>query len=255
MRFASIAAVTLALTGCGLLLDLGPPDEVVDPMDAGRRDAGGDARDAGGIGLDAERPTDARARDARPSDATLARDTGAPDANLRDGSIDSCMPSAPTDCLGHDDCEGEDVCVRPRGQCFGLGTCVNRAICSSTPVCGCNGRSYASHCEALADGVSVLHDGACVPHGYDYCDVPPSRLGLPCATIWSACFDDSDCDLGGSTQWSCVGAQGCAPGMEGICLPFDGINCFRDDNCTSGRICEGAEIGLSSAMSGTCRLP
>ncbi|MCB9732070.1 MAG: hypothetical protein H6745_05495 [Deltaproteobacteria bacterium] len=80
-------------------------------------------------------------------------------ASLHDGAC------APTACGADADCGEGRLCYRA-GGCEGAGTCVDRPrVCATeataAPVCGCDGRVYASRCAALAAGQGVAGAGAC----------------------------------------------------------------------------------------------
>lgn len=60
-------------------------------------------------------------------------------------------------------CPEGQICQSPQGRCRGAGRCVVRPRCpeSGAPVCGCDGQTWPSACEALAAGISVAWRGAC----------------------------------------------------------------------------------------------
>src|SRR5690606_3409401 len=68
------------------------------------------------------------------------------------------------DCGDNADCAPTAYCARPAGTCGGEGTCVPRpTACPPVirEVCGCDGVTYSSPCDANALGVNVSFDGAC----------------------------------------------------------------------------------------------
>ncbi|MHB8876321.1 MAG: hypothetical protein ACYC8T_21725 [Myxococcaceae bacterium] len=98
----------------------------------------------------------AHSDDAGPPDAgTPDSGTGAPDGGTDGGCADSSA------------CESGEFCRFAKGAC-GLngreGVCdLKPASCPSTtsPVCGCDGASYSSACDAAKKGVSVDRSGGC----------------------------------------------------------------------------------------------
>lgn len=63
------------------------------------------------------------------------------------------------------DCAATAICVRQEIDCQGPreGTCLPAAMqpCATFPVCGCDGRTYATTCDAWAAGVAVRYGTAC----------------------------------------------------------------------------------------------
>ena len=256
--------LTILLAGCGLTLDLDPPDQGMDAgppedFDAGdppvEEDAGEGmdaafdaAMDAGGVVLDADTPFDGPTpvdADVMPGDANV----------LLDGSR-ACIAS-PTNCFSNSDCSpiGE-ICLRPRNRCLGPGTCVlPTAGCPKEIVCGCNANTYPSPCAAHLAGVSVAYAGPCLGEASlmdDWCTgAPPSRDNRICDRTLPACFDDADCGLSFFT--TCVGATGCSPGQEGYCYgPGGPGECLRDSECGPGRTCQDVDVSLLVPEYGNC---
>lgn len=118
-------------------------------------------------------------------------------------------------------------------------------------VCGCDGNTYCSECEAHSGGVSVLHEGACESNDCDAMDARGEGLcdaelgyawnGERCLSISGCRCAGSDCDALFPSRWDCAAAYeactedcrstGCEPGstcqicwFEYACVP-DGAVC------------------------------
>ncbi len=83
------------------------------------------------------------------------------------GSLEPVMPSACNDARGGD-CPSNGFCQFGVGNRCGrnrAGVCKQRPrVCTDPPtaICGCDGRTYASRCEAWKVGVSVASVGSCL---------------------------------------------------------------------------------------------
>lgn len=82
--------------------------------------------------------------------------------------VQTCPPAV--ECASNADCTPDAFCDLGLARCDATrrGICVVRPVCpsvspsdESSRVCGCDGRTYASACEAHAAGVSVAGEGAC----------------------------------------------------------------------------------------------
>lgn len=216
--------------GCGLTLDLLPPDPDggVGGMDA-RVSRDGGERDAR-VAEDAS--MDAASLDAAP-DASRDADVVTPDADV--------LPAdgGPTpDCA--ETCPDSHVCDFGLGRCFGDAVCLERpAGCPDrfAPVCGCDRNTYSNACEARAAGTSVASEGECPDfvRAGECAMTPPPQTEPGCLP----CFDDRDCTPAAP---QCV-ASVCAPGGSGFCR-FEGSrrDCYYDYECPDTERCRGPEV-------------
>lgn len=133
---------------------------------------------------------------------------------------------------GGSTCASDEFCnFAPDAECGAtdkLGTCEPRPDAQEctepdAPVCGCDGQTYGSACDANASGVSVASQGECA----------------------------SDCTIDG-----CAAEQTC---VEGTCLPacggFAGLTCASEEWCDfpDGSFCGGAdELGACRPRPDSC---
>ncbi|MBI5665215.1 MAG: hypothetical protein HZC49_09075 [Nitrospirae bacterium] len=146
-----------------------------------------------------------------------------------------CEPLPP--CTENSDCGSDFLyCLKPGGQCEGEGICMAKPfmrVCLAEPVCGCDGKTYSSPCDADRNGISISHKGTCEPLsacmsnsdcGYDYlyCSRPDGQCGGEgvCKAVPNMCLIGSVCGCDGKTYGSeCEAiANGADISHRGICL-------------------------------------
>jgi hypothetical protein len=206
----------LAAAGCGSIQLLG--DAGVDATSGG---SGGGNGGGNGTGIGGSKGTANGGR------------TGSADASADapiDRPIDRPVDSAPD--LGVD-----------RGSC----------LCPALyqPVCGVDGRTYGTSCDAQCAGVAVAHQGACVDAG-----------PVTCVRAQGCCGADSDCTaLQECAGPACSGAGAKATGVCKTRPTSASGSCWTNADCTSGAgsgTCAGASVCpcgsacLVADMTGTC---
>lgn len=78
----------------------------------------------------------------------------------------NCCDVGNYNCTRNPECQFGEYCAKPVGDCDGFGSCTPiPEICWSVyaPVCGCEGNTYPSACEAAMFSVNVAYEGECVP--------------------------------------------------------------------------------------------
>ncbi len=259
MRGACAFVLASALSGCGLLVDLDPPDDAgsVPSMDAGRAD--------GGAGMDAARP------DAGPP-AECREDSDCDDGLFCNGAescaLGLCEGGAAVVCDDGIDCtidrcdEEDDACeVAPDdGACATLGVPCLGARCVEGV--GCVGTRDDAECD---DGIGCTID-RCAPAG---CEHRPAD---------ALCSDDEYCnpvasagDSGCEPIPECTRAADCPalpcnapPSCEGGACTYAPISvdpaCGSLDPCTpvycdEGACVTGAPVLCGATEPGGCSIP
>lgn len=138
-------------------------------------------------------------------------------------------------------CEVVDPACRPEGA---PGICVPRrryrpSTCRDNPypVCGCDGKTYATDCSLRAAGVALAHTGSC-----ELSCGGSDRVACPAGQI---CYATYGCD--GTDAWGvCGGADdpSCAPGAT----PQVACAC---DGVTYPRACD-VPAGVALKHTGAC---
>jgi len=153
-------------------------------------------------------------------------------------------------CSSNAHCQADEFC-RPNSDasaCVASGYCVKRScrlLCVGgaecmTPVCGCDGTTYATEADACQAGVRVAATAAC---GEPVPQPGPPVIGCAndsqCPNSYSCCAISGRC-----YESSCAGC--CAIPPKGTSAP-----CERDDQCAPGQYCAGTGCGTA----GGCTWP
>ncbi len=133
-------------------------------------------------------------------------------------------PPPPPTCEGDLFCGGADAVACPEGFMCNLqdalcganvgGVCVPApASCESgSPVCGCDGQTYASDCERLMAGATLGHVGQCA----------------------AACFSSGDCAEG---EFCELPTGDCGESQPGVCRAMQDAGCSTCGEYAAGMVC------------------
>jgi len=152
-------------------------------------------------------------------------------------------PEPPRRCEDPGDCDVREFCATSTGSCSSSGECRMRPeVCPQSlvadPVCGCDGMTYSSACEANRAGASVRHRGACLPLG---------------------CFDDEQCGQGRFCEFRTCPSPGIIP--IGMCVtPPELCPDIHDPVCgcdgvTYSNDCDRRAAGVSRSHAAACDEP
>ncbi len=147
-------------------------------------------------------------------------------------------------CGSNENCEETEYCAKPAGTCmtFLAGTCEERPqMCPPlySPVCGCDGQTYSSECDAHGAGVNVDYSGEC--------------------NTTPGCYSDEECiDGSGEAKQFCLYEVGVCSG-PGTCTEIPAMcgeiyspvcGC---DMMTYENECLANQAGVSVMYEGACQ--
>ncbi len=179
------------------------------------------------------------------NDKTFANDCVRVMAGVAKKSDGACAP-APNACQvdGPNTCAPGELCAAPTGQCKGEGKCTKKpdmCVAPEAPVCGCDNKTYANACLALAANQNIASNGACPTNPVE--QVCGGKMGIPCGP-------DQVCD-----------PNGCGADIMGVCKPKPNNPCPKTtpeaQQCgcngqTYANECERLLNGVAKKSNGAC---
>jgi hypothetical protein len=164
----------------------------------------------------------------------------------------------PVACMTHGDCPSDMRCGFVAGSCGDAsGTCLptvreGSADCMIGAICGCDGVTYASDCEAWAEGVSVWFAGSCdastQPDPDPDPEPEPDPDPEPVACGGQICSEGEFCF---SEDGTCSASSGSCRSSSAVCTgpiqPMCGC-----DGTSYGSFCAAVAAGASIAHPGPC---
>jgi hypothetical protein len=156
-------------------------------------------------------------------------------------------PSSDGSCAASSECEAGLFCAFSLGVCGGPGVCTSSepiAECPPAPVCGCDGITYPSGCDATRAGVSIVHEGACQPPVPEPEPETPACGGVVCGEGEFCDFSDGTCGAAGMQAGTCVS-------QFGVCTAPSKPACGCDGQ-TYDNLCAMREAGISLQHLGAC---
>ena len=141
-------------------------------------------------------------------------------------------------CKSSAECDDGTFCRKRPGACAHAGRCAKKpAACPDlwSPVCGCDGVTYPSACEAAMAGAAVDYSGKC--------KVPTCKTNGDCAATQYCRKKPGSCD-----------GEGLCTARPHACPDLWAPVCGCDD-VTHGNSCEAAAAGAAVAAKGECPPP
>lgn len=154
--------------------------------------------------------------------------------------------SDPRACASRLDCSPDEICAQPDQYCTGPGRCRSASLCveGSGPVCGCDGRDYASICAAERAGVRVSRAamlGRQHPEGARCGEIV--RTSPPAVS----CLDATG---------RCTEGETCVAEIDRCIYGTPFVTCGSDAHCGDGqRCCTLTGTCMDAACEDCCRAP
>ncbi len=170
------------------------------------------------------------------------------------GGCTSSPDAGPGPCTDNSSCALDELC--DADACGSPGTCTLRpTACPTvyTPVCGCDGHTYANVCTARASGVRAGTRGACNDAGasLDAGLYPDTGAGSIGDADVGPCVTNGDCGPSGYCAGSACGGPGvCA--LRPVTCPMIRVPVCGCDGSAYDNACVAATAGIRLGAPGGC---